>query len=162
VIETDGWARQLHSIDASRLVLVCSEEDMRYGLCCESSTLDWTRPLPTDGRYHHLVLGEIIRSIPSSVSDKRTWFFPAVRAQWYGDYRFIHSHHDRKTSTYWPPIRAEDRMTVPCLAKVHSRYAVLKHYAICFPDTVLQILGVGAIRHIHWKRTGISGGQDLL
>jgi len=34
---------------------------------------------------------------------------------------FIHSHHDRKTSTYWPPISSEDRMTVPCLAKVHSR-----------------------------------------
>jgi len=35
---------------------------------------------------------------------------------------FIHSHHDRKTSTYWPPINSEDRMTVPCLAKVHSGF----------------------------------------
>lgn len=53
-------------------------------------------------------------------------------------------------------------MTVPCLAKVHSRYAARKHYAIFSPDTVLQILGVGTIRCIHWKRTGISGNQDLL
>jgi hypothetical protein len=44
-IETDEWARQLHSIDGSRLVTVCSEEEMRYGLRRESSTLDWTRPL---------------------------------------------------------------------------------------------------------------------
>jgi len=34
---------------------------------------------------------------------------------------FIHSHHDRKTSTYWPPFSSEDRMTLPCLVKVHSR-----------------------------------------
>ncbi|KAF8482500.1 hypothetical protein DFH94DRAFT_367616 [Russula ochroleuca] len=34
---------------------------------------------------------------------------------------FIHSHHDRKTSTYWPPISSEDRITVACLAKVHPR-----------------------------------------
>jgi len=40
VIETDDWARQLHSIDGSRLVSVCSEEEMRYGLRCELSTLD--------------------------------------------------------------------------------------------------------------------------
>jgi len=78
-----SWA-QLHSIDASRLVLVCSEEDMRYGLC-------------------YIITLFLERS-----------YAPFLVP-------FIHSHHDRKTSTYWPPIRAEDRMTVPCLAKVHSR-----------------------------------------
>ena len=38
MIEADEWARQLHSIDGSRLVSVCSEEEMRYGLRRESST----------------------------------------------------------------------------------------------------------------------------
>ena len=121
MIETDEWTRQLRSIDGSRLVSVCSEEEMRYGLRRESSTLDLTRPLLTDGRYHHLVLGEIRRCVPSSVSDKKNDSFPAVRAQRFGNCRFIHSHHDRRTSTHWPPISSEDRMTVPCLAKVHSR-----------------------------------------
>jgi hypothetical protein len=40
MIETDEWARQLHSIDGSLLVSVCSEEEMRHGLRRESSTLD--------------------------------------------------------------------------------------------------------------------------
>jgi len=34
---------------------------------------------------------------------------------------FIHSHHDRKTSTHWPPIGTKDRIVVACLAKVYSR-----------------------------------------
>jgi hypothetical protein len=76
MVETDEWARQLHSIDGSRLVSVCSEEEMRNGLRRESSTLDQTRPLLTDGRYHHLVLGELRRCISRSVSDKKHDFFP--------------------------------------------------------------------------------------
>jgi hypothetical protein len=38
--DRNEWARQLHSIDGSRLVSVCSEEEMRYGLRRESSALD--------------------------------------------------------------------------------------------------------------------------
>lgn len=78
-----SWA-QLHSIDGSRLVPVCSEEEMRHGL----------------------------RRIITSFLEKSDAAFLVP---------FIHSHHDRKTSTYWPPISSEDRLTVRCLAKVHSR-----------------------------------------
>jgi len=78
-----SWA-QLHSIGGSRLVSVCSEEEMRHGL----------------------------RRIITSFLEKSDAAFLIP---------FIHSHHDRKTSIYWPPISSEARMTVPCLAKVHSR-----------------------------------------
>ena len=40
MVETDKWARQLHSIDGSRLVSAYSEEEMRHELRRESSTLD--------------------------------------------------------------------------------------------------------------------------
>lgn len=44
VAETDEWVRQLHSIDCKRLASACSEEEMRHGLRCESSTLDIRNP----------------------------------------------------------------------------------------------------------------------
>jgi len=34
---------------------------------------------------------------------------------------FIHTHHDRETSRHWPRISHDVRITVPCMAKKHSR-----------------------------------------
>lgn len=71
--ETDVWARQLHSIDGSRLLSDCSEEEMRYGLQSESSTLH-PRPLLTASRHHRFVCQEIRSCISGSVSDKKLDF----------------------------------------------------------------------------------------
>jgi hypothetical protein len=72
--KTDEWARQLHFVDGRRLASACSEEEMRHGLQGESSTLDRQVPLLTESRHHRLVFGEIRRSIPGSVSDKKHGF----------------------------------------------------------------------------------------
>lgn len=34
---------------------------------------------------------------------------------------FIHSHHDRETSHYWPTVSPEGRLTLPCLAKTYAK-----------------------------------------
>ncbi|KAI9457094.1 hypothetical protein BJY52DRAFT_1187513 [Lactarius psammicola] len=34
---------------------------------------------------------------------------------------FIHSHHDRETSHYWPTVTPEGRLTLPCLAKTYAK-----------------------------------------
>ncbi|KAH9040837.1 hypothetical protein EDB84DRAFT_985424 [Lactarius hengduanensis] len=34
---------------------------------------------------------------------------------------FIHSHHDKETSHYWPTVSPEGRLTLPCLAKTYAK-----------------------------------------
>ncbi|KAH9963812.1 hypothetical protein BC827DRAFT_91554 [Russula dissimulans] len=78
-----SWA-QIHSIDVTHLMSVCSETEMRH-------------------RLQQLVASFLGQS-------NVAFLIP-----------FIYSHHDRETSEHWPTMNREVRLTIPCLAKEHSR-----------------------------------------
>ena len=69
--ETDGSARQIHSIDVERLQSVCREEEMRQGLQREPSCIETALTyLLTCNRDHRLVFGSTESQLSRSVSDK--------------------------------------------------------------------------------------------
>lgn len=126
-----AYLRQFRmQIFAKGYIVRCSKHRYAYILICSVANVEWFASN-----------SDISFLLPCALL-----VYPDIKALTIISNRFVISHHDPSTSSYWPPIRNEGIEALPALLKAHEEYVfrvsgAAHHYLTLF----FQLLAVCAI-----------------